>query len=397
MTTTTSGFVGHRLVEARLARGMSATDLAGLVGVSAVSISKYENGHQMPKLEVFHRLAGALAMPRPYFLRPVSFVDEKPVFWRGRLSVPAVKRDRAAIRLEWMKEIVDYVAQYFDFPELDLPSCSNVEPDDITTDDLRAIASEIRSHWGVRSGPMPDVLEKLEASGVLVSRITIGAEKLDAFSQWSDRFGIPFVVLSRDKASAVRQRFDALHELSHIILHKNISLKRLNDKAFYTRVERQADQLAGFLLLPEREFADELFAPSLDGFVTLKERWGASVGAMIMRCRAMDILSEDAARSMWINYNRRGWRDGEPLDSTLEKEAPYMLRRSFEKLLEAKVQTAADILSALPIPAAEIEEIADLDAGTLSGAAEPRPEPVFKEPFRQEDSNVVSIFPKRAN
>ncbi|HLL31716.1 MAG TPA: helix-turn-helix transcriptional regulator [Allosphingosinicella sp.] len=38
------GFVGARLTEARRARGLSATDLAGLIGVSVQSISRYENG-----------------------------------------------------------------------------------------------------------------------------------------------------------------------------------------------------------------------------------------------------------------------------------------------------------------------------------------------------------------
>jgi len=290
-----------------------------------------------------------------------------------------------------MKDVVDYVGSYFDFPELNLPQIDVPDLEDIDTDFLRSIAAETRLHWGIRPGPMPDAIEKLEANGILVSRIHIGAEKLDAFSQWSDRFDLPFIVLSRDKASACRQRFDALHELGHIILHKNVSHKKLNDRSSYALLERQADQFAGFMLLPEREFSEELYSASLDGFLALKERWGASVGAMIMRCRAMDILSEDSARTMWINYNRRGWRNGEPLDGKMEKEAPYMLRRSFEKLLEAKVQSASDILTALPFPAADLEELADLEPGTLTGNVETRPEPMFKS-AQGEDANVISIF-----
>lgn len=391
MSGSTPGFVGQRLVEARRARGLSATDLAGVVGVSVQSVSKYENGHQTPKLELFHAMARALNIPRDYFLRPIQPADERPVFWRGKLSAPPVKRERAAVRLEWMKDVVDYVGSYFDFPALNLPQIKVPDLEDIDTDFLRSIAAETRQHWGIRPGPMPDAIEKLEANGILVSRIHIGAEKLDAFSQWSDRFELPFIVLSRDKASACRQRFDALHELGHIILHKNVSHKKLNDRASYALLERQADQFAGFMLLPEREFSEELYSASLDGFLALKERWGASVGAMIMRCRGMDILSEDGARTMWINYNRRGWRNGEPLDGKMEKEAPYMLRRSFEKLLEAKVQSVSDILTALPFPAADLEELADLEPGTLTGEVDTRPEPVFKS-ANGEDANVVSIF-----
>ena len=120
MSGSTPGFVGQRLVEARRARGLSATDLAGVVGVSVQSVSKYENGHQTPNIETFHALARALNIPRDYFLRPAQAADERPVFWRGKLSAPPVKRERAAVRLEWMKDVVDYVGSYFDFPALNL-------------------------------------------------------------------------------------------------------------------------------------------------------------------------------------------------------------------------------------------------------------------------------------
>lgn len=390
------GFVGRRLTEARRARGLSATDFADLVGVSVQSISKYEHGHQTPRLDVLHVMADKLNFPRAYFLRPLPDEDQKPVFWRARLTAPPVARDRAGVRLEWMKEVVDYLATYFDLPPLNLPNIEIKEIETLSSDSLDEIANAVREHWDIRPGPMPDVIEKLEDNGVLVSRIQISAEKLDAFSQWSDRFGIPFVVLSRDKASAVRQRFDALHELGHIIAHKSVGQKRLNDRAFYNLIEKQADRIAARLLLPAEEFAQELYAPSLDGFLALKERWGASVGAMIMRCRELEIIDDEEKRRMWINYNRRGWRSGEPLDNKMTKEEPHLIRRGFEKLMEANVQSASDIMTALPFPSRDLEEIADLESGTLSGSKEARAEPVLKPEFSKAPSNVVDIFKRRS-
>ena len=308
--------------------------MADLVNVSVQSISKYENGHQVPKLDALHEIATTLRFPRAFFLRPLATADERPVFWRGKLSAPPAARDRAGRPLSWMKDVVgDYVGGFFDLRPLNVPRFSIDDFEAVSDADLKDFAAELREHWGIRPGPMPDVVEKLELNGVLVSRIHVRAEKLDAFSQWSDRFGLPFVMLGRDKASAVRQRFDALHELAHIALHADVPARRLNDRAFYNLIEKQADRLAAHMLLPEKEFADELFSVSLDGLLSLKERWGASVGAMIMRCRSLDILDEDTARVAWINYNRRGWRNGEPLDARIEKERPYVIRRCFEKLV----------------------------------------------------------------
>lgn len=47
--------------------------------------------------------------------------------------------------------------------------------------------------------------------------------------------------------------------------------------------------------------------------LSLKERWGVSVGAMIMRCKSLDILDDLSAKRLWMNYARRRWRKGEPL------------------------------------------------------------------------------------
>lgn len=392
-----TGFVGSRLVEARRARGLSAADLASMVEVSAQSLSKYENDHQTPRRDTVDRLARTLGLPAQYFFRPHDQADARPIFWRSRLSAQTVDLDRASVRLEWLKEVVDYLGGFFDFPTLSLLDFKvPADPTRIGTDLIEEAAAAVRSEWNVRRGPLPDIVEKLEGSGILVSRIHVRAEKVDAFSQWSDRFGIPFIMLSRDKASAARQRFDAVHELAHILLHRGVTRDHLNNRATYKLLERQADAFASHVLLPEVDFLEELYAPTLDGFLSLKERWGVSVAAMIMRCRSLDLLNDDAAKRMWMNYTRRGWRKGEPFDGKMEKEAPHLVRRSFEMLLEEGVQSVADIRSALPFPVEDLEELADLDPGALGAPVQSRAEPVLKDAFAAEGrDNVFSLFDAR--
>ncbi len=386
------GFNGARLTEARKSKALSATDLGSMIDISSTSLSKYENGHTVPRHEAVLRMSEVLNFPVDYFFRPSPQQDEKPVFWRSKLSANPQHLERARVKIEWLKEMVDYLADYFEYPQLDLPFTGKVENAlELSNSDIEAIANEVRQRWSNSNGPLGDVLEKLEESGILVSRIHVKAEKVDACSQWSDRFKIPFIVLSRDKASACRQRFDALHELGHILLHRGITQKDLNNRPTYKRLEDQANQFASFMLLPSRDFADELYAPTLDGFASMKERWGASVGAMIMKCSQLDILSEDATRRLWINYTRRGWRDGEPFDGKTPKETPRLLRRSFEILLSEKTQTVSDILKALPFPPNDLEELADVEPGTFGGTENLRTDPVLKN--HKHAGNVVS-FPR---
>ena len=391
------GFVGDRLVEARHARGLTAADLAGMVELSAQSLSKYENGRQVPRHETVDRLAMTLGLPRQYFFRLMPSVDQKPVFWRSRLSAQTVDLDRAFVRLQWLKEVVDYLGDFFEFPALNLLRLDvPTDPLKISTDMLEEFANSIRHEWSVHRGPLPDTIEKIEASGILVSRIHVHAEKVDAFSQWSDRFGIPFIVLSRDKASAVRQRFDALHELAHILLHEQVTREHLNNRATYKLLEKQADQFASFMLLPEQDFLDELYAPTLDGMLSLKERWGVSVGAMIMRCQSLDLLDDLSVKRMWMNYARRGWRKGEPFDGKMPKEEPHLIKRSFEMLLGEGVQTVEDIRNALPFPVEDLEELADIEQGTFGAPIHKRAEPIMKASINQMSGDkVISLADRR--
>jgi Zn-dependent peptidase ImmA (M78 family)/transcriptional regulator with XRE-family HTH domain len=393
--TTAIGFEGLRLNQARRARGVTASDLASMAEISVQSLSKYENGHQLPRLDTVERLSATLGFPRAYFFRAMGDADSKPVFWRSKLTAQTADLDRAAVRLDWLKEVVDYLGQFFDFPTLDVLNFDvPADPTRITSDLVEQAAITVRKKWAVQSGPLPDVIEKIEESGILVSRIHVRAEKVDAFSQWSDRFGIPFIMLSRDKASAARQRFDALHELAHVLLHRKVTQEHLNNRATYKILEKHADQFASFMLLPERDFLDELYAPTLDGMLSLKERWGVSVGAMIMRCKSLDILDDLSAKRLWMNYARRGWRKGEPFDGKMEKEAPHLIRRCFEMLRAADVQSISDIKNALPFPLEDLEELGDLDPGTLGAPVHSRVEPVLKEGVAR-TTNIITLPTRR--
>lgn len=391
------GFQGARLLEARRARAISAVDLGAMTGVSSQSISKYENGHQIPRREVLDRVATVLTFPIDYFFRQPQTEDARPVFWRSKMSAQSVDLERALVRLEWLKEMVDYLSQFFDYPQLNLLDLNvPADPLKITSEFLEEAANEVRRSWNAKSGPLPDCLEKIEASGILVSRIHVRAEKVDAFSQWSDRFSTPFIVLSRDKASAARQRFDALHELAHVLLHKKVTEAQLNNRSVYKTLEHQADEFASYMLLPEQAFLEELYAPTLDGMLSLKERWGVSVAAMIMRCRSLGILDDESAKRLWINYTRRGWRKGEPFDGKMTKEAPHLIRRSVEMLLAENVQTVADLRKALPFPAEDLEELSDVEPGSLGATVSARPDPVLKPGVGASRSNVVSLFGKKS-
>jgi Zn-dependent peptidase ImmA (M78 family)/transcriptional regulator with XRE-family HTH domain len=372
----TPGFVGERLAQARIARGMTAVALADLLEVSSSNITLYESGRQTPSPEAMERIVARLNMPRDFFMKKTPNLDKDGINYRSVSAATKAARMRAEIRYAWLREIVTYLRKYLDFPKVNLPDF-NVpsDPRQIDPATVEEMAIQCRAFYKLGDGPLPDLVPILEKSGVIISRGELGAETLDAFSQTPKDDEHPFIFLGSDKGSAVRSRFDCAHELGHILLHRGVNPSTARGLHVYSIMEKQCHHFAAALLLPESGFSREMYAPTLDSFAALKPRWRVAIAAMLKRTEDLGIITEDQAKRMWINLSRRGWRKEEPLDRQMIAEQPRLLRRSFELLLESGVKTKAQIPQDLCFATPEIERLACLPVGFLSDepqAAEPR-------------------------
>jgi Zn-dependent peptidase ImmA (M78 family) len=367
-----------------------------------MAVSQYENGPQTPRSDVFDRICEKLGYPRSFFTRATVPDDAEPIFWRSNASATKIARQRSLQRLRWLKETADYLLTYFELPRLAIPSFDVTESNfrNLRSAEIDQYALECRHFWNFGSGPVPDLVLELENSGAITARINMGAETLDAFSQWCGRLGIPFVILGRDHASAARSRFDAAHELGHLVLHKKIDRRRVNSKEDWKILEQQAHRIAAAFLFPAKTFSEELWAPTLDGFLALKERWKVSISMMIMRAKHIGIIDLTDVQRLYINYNRRGWRIEEPLDAILKHESPRIVSRSITALVDEGIRTKQQILDDLSLPAREIEDLCALEKGYFFST---RPEikafPVLKEgikpPQSQGSAEIVQLFGRK--
>ena len=362
MAVGTKGFQGERLTQAREARSLTVIALADLVGMSAASITQYEKSNQNPRPQVVEALADKLNLPTSFFQNPVIKRPEPTIFYRSMSSATKMARSRAENRYEWFREITDYLSSYFDFPHLNLPDLDvPVNFKDITGLQIESLAEQVRGEWNLGASPVGNMIRTLEANGILVSRGSIGADTLDAFSEM-DANKQPYVFLASDFNVLARSRFSAAHELGHLILHQNVDKKSIRKAADFRLIENQAHHFAGAFLLPAQSFTSELAGFSLDSFRVLKGRWKVSIAAMIKRCEHLGLLSDMQVKRMWINITRRGWRRVEPLDESPD-EIPQMISRSFELLLEHGIRTKSQILDDLRLSANDVEELACLESG----------------------------------
>ena len=345
----TPGFVGARLTEAREARGLTLTSLAQLVNVNVASISQYEHGRQSPSPEVMEAICDKLNFDVRFFQKPSVDHQTDCINFRSNSSATKTARTKAGRRFGWAKEINWYLREYLDMPALNIPVFSLPAPENIISEQIEEVAEQCRVFWQLGLEPIEDVVLVLENNGVVIVRTMLEAETLDAFSQWCMQDGTPYIVLGSDKGSAVRSRFDAAHELGHLLLHRNVESRKINNAATHRLMEQQAHRFAAAFLLPAKTFTDEVWAPTLEGFSSMKKYWKASIGTMISRCEQLEILSEEQARRCWIGMGRKGWRTQEPFDDQLVPEQPRLLKRSIQLLVDEGIKSRDQVVSRIAL------------------------------------------------
>ena len=189
----------------------------------------------------------------------------------------------------------------------------------------------------------------LESKGVRVFWIRHESPSLDAFSFWRETK--VFVVLNLLKDAGDRARFDAAHELGHLVLHRHLEAQTMGGKA----IEKEADRFAAAFLLPAESFTEECPEyPDLGRLYALKARWKVSVAAMIMRGSQLGLFSEWQTRQAFKKMNALGMLRTEKV--RIQREQSRLHKMIFSALADKNVSPAA-YASSLHLNLTELEEL----------------------------------------
>jgi Zn-dependent peptidase ImmA (M78 family) len=198
-------------------------------------------------------------------------------------------------------------------------------------------------------GPIPNVVRLLERHGIVVVRVSNFAREVDAFSV--QHSGRPIVVLGTEKAVTARSRFDAAHELAHLVLHDDIDAAQRHS-------EKEAHEYAAAFLMPSSEIRDELpRTADWSELMKLKVRWRVSIAALLRRAVTLDVMPQHRYVNAMKVMSARGWRTREPGDEKLGSlESPVLLRRALDRLAESGVglEELADEAS---LPLSDLQEL----------------------------------------
>lgn len=361
--------IPYRIKQARVSRGLSMLELSELASVSKQAISQYELGKISPSKPVLNRIAGVLKYPGTFFYKqlPVNKSANSAVFFRSRKTAKIKEKDAAKEKIKIFREINDYLGAYVNFPKLNLPKLSYEEDgiNPLDNDTIEKYALALRKEWKLGNGPIDSLINIVQKNGIMVSKIQLRLNKLDAFSIWFD--GSPFIFLNSDKDTNARIRFDMAHELGHLIMHAEyFSDEDLNKNAIYKKLEDEANRFAGAFLLPKETFSKDVFSTSIDHFIQLKTKWKASISCMIIRCETLGILSANQIKYLKDQMTVRAYWQKEPLDKEIPAEKPFAHKQAIKLLLENNIVTISQLINDTGCSAEELEHYCFLDKGTLS-------------------------------
>lgn len=356
-----TAFNPQRLTVARLRRGMSKRELAHEAGVVERTIAGLEAGDHPASEETIDALVRVLRFPRSFFFAgDISPIPVGGASFRALTKMRAPDRDAVLASGSISFEIAAYVEKRFRLPSPNVPDLRGTEP--------AAGAAALRREWGIGERPIRNMVHLLELHGVRVFSLPPEcADEVDAFSIWhGDR---PFVFLNTGK-SGERGRFDAAHELAHLVLHRHGAPQgRL--------AENEADAFASALLMPEgavRAAAPRLV--TLDGLVALKQRWGVSVAALARRLSDLQLINRWQYRNLFMQLSQRGWRKSEP--EGIPRETSQVWQKILTQLRDDGV-AIGKIASDLFLPLKELESLvfqlvlASIEGGRSSATRAPTP------------------------
>lgn len=361
--------IPYRIKQARVSRGLSMVELSELVSVSKQAISQYEMGKNAPSKAILNSIAMVLRYPISFFYKPVPVNENasSAVFFRSRKTARVKALSAAREKIEIFREINDYLEQYVDFPILNLPKITyedeGINP--IDNEQIEQYALILREYWGLGKGPIDNLISIVQKNGIMVSKMQLRLNKLDAFSVWFDNK--PFIFLSSDKDTNVRIRFDIAHELGHLLMHADYySDEDLKNSAIHEKLENEADRFAGAFLLPKESFSKDVFSTSIDHFIQMKAKWMVSIGCMIYRCDTLGILSSNQIKYLKDQMTTRVYWRREPLDREMPVEKPFAHKQAILLLLENGIITPGQLVEETGCSAEEIEQYCYLDKGTLT-------------------------------
>lgn len=331
--------------------GVTQERLGELVGVTRQTIAAWEKGESTPTVVQLFKVSQALGVPVDLLLSQAPSSQPTLLF---RADDPASLRPE--LRSLLSRGAADYAALERLMGETPvLPEARPIDGYDQAT--VERISREVRDWLGVEEGPLGDVHTLLELKDLKVVLHPLPKE-VSGFSAYTEQWG--GVIFVNKVHPPERQYFTALHELAHLIFHRQEYQGPYKKPTKGDNREKAANHLAGAVLLPREVVERELrcyrgkWIP--EGLLLdIKYRYSVSMRTVLSRaCQVGLISNTQMGQQMGTLFKRYG-KESEPGNLPPPRGLSRLARLAYRAIAEDRItiSRAAELLAK---PFMEVQE-----------------------------------------
>jgi len=336
----------------RLARGLTMEKAAKEAGISRMAYHRIEKGLAEPRVSNLQNLANALGV------KVFDLVRSVPKLHSIRFRALKWKTEKAKqLREEIKDEVALWMRDFNDLENILVTKKGNKLsiPDNIIKARSASpdkVAQEIRKWLKLDEEIITDICGLVESMGIKLHFMNRGLDNFSGLSVNDEELGAAIIVNTFAAKTTERKIFTIAHELGHILMHPG----SFNDDVMEIEVqEKEADEFAGYFLMPKNVFRKRLKEVKginfVDAILHVKRVFKVSYEAVLYRLVEENIAENDIWKLFRDRYKQRykfdfsGHKEPvslEPIDC-IEDRLSCLVREAYEKKL-ISVSRAAEIL-----------------------------------------------------
>jgi Zn-dependent peptidase ImmA (M78 family)/DNA-binding XRE family transcriptional regulator len=310
--------LGERIYRLRLVAGIGQVEFAEQLGIANGSVSKIENGRMPVSDDLIEHIARVLDCTATFLVSPEMVGPTTRPWLRAYADASKKAVDQRAADCITAAEVIDILKLRR------IPDQIPIFQDSLSDDEaIEQFALDVRA--AAQVGEDDVVGNSIRAAERLGCLVLPMRNELGRHLGLSLRAGqLPVLCVSQAAENRLpgsvpgdRQRFTVAHEIGHLGLHAGLGPPETAEEA--NHVEKQAHHFAGAFLGPGdallQDLREEGGRVTLRALSRLKERWGISIKALVMRFQSLGVIDADHARSLHKQISARGWNKSEPMDA----------------------------------------------------------------------------------
>jgi Zn-dependent peptidase ImmA (M78 family)/transcriptional regulator with XRE-family HTH domain len=338
--------LGKNITYYRLKQGMSKKELAQAIGVTAMTITHYEQNQRTPNLETSRKLAAALntnlagLMATPNGQHKYAHCE-----YRKQSRLSKTHQDYICASVE------EYFDRFLTVSDIlgagalrEAPLIHSLKPTLNAEEDAR----NLRAQLGFAlEGPIPNLVGALENKGILVFLFKYDNDFFSGMNGLVDNR--PYIIINK-QMTPERQRSTLVHELGHIFFE--------NPEKDDSSWEKYMTAVSGAFLFPKEDAYSELglhrSMVTSDMAMVAKE-YGISLQMLAKRAQVLGILDNQAYKMFNIRLNQNGGRKNEP--SRIDQENTSLFEQLVLRAIGEEEITVSKGAELLKIPLSDMRHM----------------------------------------